>query len=58
MPGIDLVGELPAELQHVTVFSGAIATTSGNPAQARKLIEFLASPASASIIRVKGMETG
>jgi molybdate transport system substrate-binding protein len=58
VPGIDLVGELPAELQHVTVFSGAVAATSGNPTQARKLIEFLASPASASIIRVKGMETG
>jgi molybdate transport system substrate-binding protein len=56
VPGIDLVGELPAELQHVTVFSGAVAATSDNPMQARRLIEFLVSPASACIIRVKGME--
>jgi molybdate transport system substrate-binding protein len=56
VPGVDLVGELPAELQHVTVFSGAIAATSGNPMQARRLIEFLVSPAGACIIRVKGME--
>ncbi len=58
VPGIDLVGELPPELQRITVFSGAVATTAGHPTQAHRLIKFLASPAGASVIRAKGMENG
>jgi molybdate transport system substrate-binding protein len=56
VPGIDLVGELPAELQHFTVFSGAVAAIAKDTTKARRLIDFLASPAAASVIRAKGME--
>jgi molybdate transport system substrate-binding protein len=54
--GIDLVAALPAELQHITVFAGAVTATARDPAQAYRLIEYFASPAAASVIRAKGME--
>jgi molybdate transport system substrate-binding protein len=36
VPGADFVGELPAALQHVTVFSAAVATAASNR---RRLID-------------------
>jgi molybdate transport system substrate-binding protein len=56
VPGIDLVGALPAALQHVTVFSAAVAATASDMSLARRVIDFLASPAAASVIKAKGME--
>jgi molybdate transport system substrate-binding protein len=55
VPGVDLVGELPAELQHITVFAGAVAATARDVAQAGRFLDFLASPAAALVIRAKGM---
>jgi molybdate transport system substrate-binding protein len=56
VPGLDLVGELPGELQHVTVFSAAVAATAADLAPARRVVAFLASPQAAAVIRAKGME--
>jgi molybdate transport system substrate-binding protein len=55
--GIDIVGPLPPEMQKkFTVFSAAVVVGSGEPEGARKLIEFLASPAATPAIRDSGME--
>lgn len=54
--GIDVVGPLPAEIQVVTVFSGAIPAKSSDPAGAKKLFEFLRSDAAQPVIRRYGME--
>ncbi len=54
--GIDIVGPLPPGAQRVTVFSAGIPTTSKNPEGAKKLIQFLASPANVSIIEKTGLE--
>jgi molybdate transport system substrate-binding protein len=54
--GIDLLGELPAPLQHITVFSAGVAATATDAAAARRLIAFLVSPAGAAVIKAKGME--
>jgi molybdate transport system substrate-binding protein len=54
VPGADFVGTLPAEIQYISVFSAA-ATANGN-AQAKQLIDFLASPKAAPAIRDSGME--
>jgi molybdate transport system substrate-binding protein len=56
VPGLDLVGALPPELQHVTVFSAAVAASATDLPSARQLVAFLASPESAAVIRAKGME--
>jgi molybdate transport system substrate-binding protein len=56
VPGIDLVGPLPPELQQVTLYSAGIVAGSHDPAAARKLLDFLASPAAAPAIAATGLE--
>jgi molybdate transport system substrate-binding protein len=53
--GLDVVGELPAELQQVTVFSAAVVATTSDEAGARRLIACLVSAHAAAAIRAKGM---
>jgi molybdate transport system substrate-binding protein len=54
--GIDIVGQLPAELQKITVFSAGIATVSREPDAGKALIKFLGSPAASAVIANSGME--
>jgi molybdate transport system substrate-binding protein len=54
--GVDLVGKIPTEIQHVSVFTAAIVTSATEPAEAKKLIAFLASEKAAAAIRKSGME--
>lgn len=54
--GIDFLGPLLAELQHVTVFSGGLLAKSAAPQAARALMQYIASPAAAPVLRAKGME--
>jgi len=56
IPGIELLGPLPPELQRVTVFSAGIAAGSREPEAARDLIRFLASPAAAAAITETGLD--
>lgn len=55
-PGIDVVGPLPAGIQAVTVFSAAVCAASNDPAAARALLSFLASPEADALKRRHGME--
>ena len=48
VPGIDIVGQLPPEVQKITVFSAGIASVSKEPEAGKALIRFLASPAARS----------
>jgi molybdate transport system substrate-binding protein len=54
--GIDIVGQLPPEVQKITVFSAGIASVSKEPEAGKALIKFLASPAAAEVIIKSGME--
>ncbi len=54
--GIDYIGPLPPDIQVITVFSGGVHVAARQPAAAKELIKFLASPAAAPVIRKKGME--
>lgn len=54
--GIDLVGPLPPELQQVTPYSAGIVAGSHDPVAAKKLLDFLASPAAAPTIAATGLE--
>ncbi|MDB6084187.1 MAG: molybdenum transporter substrate-binding protein [Gammaproteobacteria bacterium] len=54
--GIELVGPLPPEIQSITIFSGAISAACRDPAAARSLLSFMASPVVAGIKQRHGME--
>ena len=56
VPGIDIVGQLPPELQKITVFSAGIATVAKEPDAGKALIRFLASPAAGAAIVKSGIE--
>jgi molybdate transport system substrate-binding protein len=44
VPGVDVVGPIPAELNKVTIFAAGVTTSSGSPREAAKLVELLAAP--------------
>ncbi len=56
VPGITIVGPLPEGAQQVTIFSAAIPKGAKNVDAAKRLIQFLASPAAAPVIQDKGLE--
>jgi molybdate transport system substrate-binding protein len=56
LPGIDIIGPLPAEVQIVTTFSGGVCTTATQPDAARELLRFLASPVAEEAKRRHGTE--
>jgi molybdate transport system substrate-binding protein len=56
VPGIDLVGPLPPDIQQITVFSVGIHRRASQPAAARALVEYFRRPTSAAVIREKGLE--
>jgi len=56
--GIDIVGPLPAELQFITVFSGALHRDAKEPTATEALIRFLTAPAVGEGIKRHGLEPG
>lgn len=56
VPGVDLVGPLPDEIQKVFETSAAIFTVSKQPAAAEALLWFLLAPAHAGVFKEKGLE--
>jgi len=57
-PGIDYIGPLPAEVQHVTVYSAGIHSGAKDTEPVKALMKFLGSPAAAAVIKYHGMEPG
>lgn len=56
LPGIEIVGPLPADVQSVTVFAGGIGPDSAAPEQARAVMGALRAPEAEETIRRNGME--
>ena len=57
VPGIDVIGMLPPEIQRITVFSAAVCTASDHRAAARAFLSFLASADAEPTMRRHGMES-
>jgi molybdate transport system substrate-binding protein len=58
IPGVDLVGPLPPEVQHVTVFCCGVQTGAANADAARSLSSFLSSTGATAVMKKHGLEPG
>jgi molybdate transport system substrate-binding protein len=56
LPGIDVIGPLPADIQTITIFSGGVSPGCERPEAARALLSFMASPAATALKEKFGME--
>ena len=56
VPGIELVGSLPGELQSVTTFAIAIPTAARQADAARALVRYLQSAEAAAVMKAKGLD--
>ncbi len=56
VPGIEIVGPLPGDLQQTTVFSAAIMAGAKEVEAGRTLVNFLLAPEGAAVISAKGMD--
>jgi molybdate transport system substrate-binding protein len=56
VPGAELVGELPDAINKYVMFTAAVSAQSPNKDAARKLLEFLKTPAAIAVIKAKGNE--
>lgn len=56
VPGVEIAGLLPREMQHYTVYTAGAAANSQNAEAARALIALLMSPEATSAIEAAGME--
>ena len=56
VPGAEVVGPLPGDLNNAIVFAVGIGSTSKDPAAARSLIELLTGPAGAAVLKSKGLD--
>ncbi|HEY4372813.1 MAG TPA: substrate-binding domain-containing protein [Burkholderiales bacterium] len=58
VPGVELVGPFPPELQFSIVFAGAISSHTAHAQEARDILKLLTSRRAAEIIAARGMEPG
>ena len=56
--GVTLVGPLPAEIQNITIYAAGISATAKDATAAKALVDHLAGPATAKVLKAKGMEAG
>jgi len=58
VPGVDIAGPFPGDLQTVTILASGVLSGSKQPSAAAAFIEFLATPASVSALKAAGIEPG
>ena len=56
VPGAEVVGPFPAEIQSYVVFTGAVSAKSANQKAARELIALLKAPSTIPILKAKGLD--
>src|SRR5690349_18682024 len=58
VPGVDIAGPFPGDLQQDLVFIGAVAAESKSPEAAKAFLKFLKSPQAAAVFKAKGVTPG
>lgn len=53
--GIEIVGDLPPEVQYVTQFSAAVVAASAHKEEAQRFLQFLSAPQNSAVIRDTGL---
>ncbi len=56
VPGVTLVGPIPAEIQNYTVYAGALSAAAREPAAAQAFLALLGSAEARAVLEGKGME--
>jgi molybdate transport system substrate-binding protein len=56
VPGVDLVGALPSEIQNFTLYSAGIVASSKQADAAKAFINFFSSPPAQAVLKAKGFE--
>lgn len=56
--GIDYIGPLPADIQHISRFAGGVHVQAKQPESAKAWLRFLTDPSNAAVIRKHGLEPG
>jgi len=56
--GVDYLGPLPPDVQHITVFASGLAATAKETDAANALVRFLTAPAAAPVLKKHGLEPG
>ena len=56
VPSVELVGPLPAAIQNYTLFTAALVASSKQMDAAKAFIDFISSPAAATVMKAKGFE--
>lgn len=56
VPGVDVVGPFPSDMQSYVVLSGGISTAATHEDRVKTLLMFLKAPAAAAVILTKGLE--
>ncbi len=55
VPGIDILGALPAEIQDDLIFSGGVFAGARDAASAARFLAFISGPATAALYKAKGL---
>jgi molybdate transport system substrate-binding protein len=58
VPGAELVGPVPQELQFYNTFAAAVGSASKSVGPARDFLKLLTSPAALPVLKAHGMEAG
>ena len=56
LEGVEVLGELPPSIQMMTIFSGAVSSNSKSPEAARRVLDYMAAPATAALKQQYGMD--
>ena len=56
VPGAEVVGPLPLDVQNFTIYSGAISTATRNRAAADQLMLALSNPGNLKLLKSKGLD--